>query len=56
MLGKSAALPWTTICLSARYEYSAALYVGSFSRASLYISKIFSELILELIYENKNKL
>mgnify|MGYP006257994215 FL=1 len=56
MLGKSAALPWTTICLSARYEYSAALYVGSFSRASLYISKIFSELILELIMKIKIKL
>ena len=42
MLGNKAALPWTTISLSARYEYSAALKVGSFSKASLYISKRFS--------------
>jgi hypothetical protein len=34
-LGNNAALPWTTSSLSAKYEYSADLYVGSFFNASL---------------------
>ena len=34
-LGINPALPWTTISFPASSEYSAALYCGSFSRASL---------------------